>query len=594
MPAPSSDHELPGRLDALAFQVKTRAFQIRRMLGELGRRPPRHPCGDTLAHAPVIAEVRSKIWTQLTSEEFPLTAGKVENLRLAARAFHGVEVPAGEVFSFWRQLGRTTSRRGFTTGRELREGCLIPAIGGGICQLTGLLHQVALKAGFDIVERHAHSREVSGSFAAGLDATVFWNYVDLRFRAIFPWRLEAELDATDLIIRLRAAIPGDVRPTPLPADPARPMASGDCLTCGQTECFRHPAAISSHGPALGHSAFLLDARWPEFDRWCSGHSRPGDRWFTPIDGHRWNKRHYAWEPPPTAMVTHSTIPVLLRSLKHRSLPHQGAARQSALIAADRALAEFYASRISPECRHLVVSLNLLPHLHDLGILGGRTYDVLANRWPLQELQRRLDEAARAHPNSPTLSDFRADPALVGSETVALRGVGRCITPHREMAKTFGAKAWLLEWEGPAIDPAGPRPVTGRDGALRLFLPCSPLARKGIHELAAVLRNVPAQLWVMGNAGEGGSNDPLRGIDHRPTTLRDLPSCDALVLPAWIETQPRVALLALAMGVPVIATAACGLAPHPLLTVLDRPDPKLLEASIRRLLPQPNTQAVAIG
>jgi vancomycin resistance protein YoaR len=133
----------------------------------------------------------------------------VENLRHAARAFHGVEIPAGRVFSFWRQLGRTTKGKGFTEGRELREGCLVPAVGGGLCQLSGLLYQAALEAGLEIVERHGHSRVIAGSAAEkNLDATVFWNYVDLRFRSDVAWRVEVELSASDLVVRIRSSREG--------------------------------------------------------------------------------------------------------------------------------------------------------------------------------------------------------------------------------------------------------------------------------------------------------------------------------------------------------------------------------------------------
>ena len=93
-------------------------------------------------------------------------------------------MPAHAVFSFWKQVGRTNRLKGYVAGRELREGCLIPSIGGGLCQLSNALYDAALQAGFEIVERHAHSQVIPGSLAeAGANATVFWNYVDLRFRS---------------------------------------------------------------------------------------------------------------------------------------------------------------------------------------------------------------------------------------------------------------------------------------------------------------------------------------------------------------------------------------------------------------------------
>ena len=40
-----------------------------------------------------------------------------------------------------------------------------------------------------------------------VDATVFWNYVDLKLRARHAWRLEVEITATELVLRIRAHAP---------------------------------------------------------------------------------------------------------------------------------------------------------------------------------------------------------------------------------------------------------------------------------------------------------------------------------------------------------------------------------------------------
>jgi len=134
--------------------------------------------------------------------ERALTMGKVQNLRLAARRIDGAFVPAGSTFSFWKQVGRATRRGGYVDGRELREGCVIPSVGGGLCQLSNALYDAALRAGFEIVERHAHSAVVAGSLASvGRDATVFWNYIDLRFRPKCDVRIEVSIEADALAVR---------------------------------------------------------------------------------------------------------------------------------------------------------------------------------------------------------------------------------------------------------------------------------------------------------------------------------------------------------------------------------------------------------
>src|SRR6185369_9452160 len=129
--------------------------------------------------------------------------GKVENLRQAAKRFDRIAIPADGIFSFWKQLGKPTQSRGFVAGRMLKEGCLVASTGGGLCQLSNALFDVALKSGAEIVERHAHSRRVPGSAAQfGRDATVAWNYVDFRFKAPQDLMLRATLTDKQLVLRL--------------------------------------------------------------------------------------------------------------------------------------------------------------------------------------------------------------------------------------------------------------------------------------------------------------------------------------------------------------------------------------------------------
>ena len=583
--APDSARKLPTRREAAVFHCKAAVLKVQRAGGNLCRPVRRHRRGRELARAPLASEISSEIWNHHSAVEFPLTAGKVQNLRVACRALDGLEIPAGATFSFWKQVGRTTRRKGYATGRELREGCLVANRGGGLCQLSNLLYNAALEAGFEIVERHAHSRMLPGSMAEeDRDATVFWNYVDLRFRARHAFRIEAGLSATHLTVRLRSReSPGDeLQDLPVPpagGTPVRSAPSGDCLTCGMTSCFRHPAATSGDRPAAGHTAFLLDEYWPEFQEWCHTHSRGEDRWLLPLDAQRWKKPNYAWAPPEENRIQFATLATLASAFRHRRLPQQGARRQRALLFRDAALAKHYARHLDPAARHLVISQNLLPHLQQLGALGGRTYDVLMTRWPLRELQRRLDEAADLHPASTTLADFRVHPDFEKAESDALAAAARLVTPHRAIAAHFGSRALLLDWHLPEPMSAAQKPTRYRH---QLFFPASPLGRKGIYELVAALRRLDADLLVLGSAKEEAA-DPLDTVRHRRALLRDLYTSGALVLPAWIEHQPRLALRALANGIPVVASAACGLPEHPFLWQVDEPSPEALHASLAQLL-----------
>lgn len=232
----------PTRGQTALFEVKAALFRLRRSLVEISRRPPRLAAAqDAAAFSEVAGQSRTPLWVEAGGAEHALEQGKVRNLRLAAARLDGLLLPAGAPFSFWRQVGRATRARGYVEGRMLREGCLMPAVGGGLCQLSNGLYDVALTAGCRIIERHAHSRVVPGSAAAaGRDATVAWNYVDLRFESPRDLVLEVALTDEALVVALRNR-PGEAAPETEGADaaPALALAARSCDVCGETNCFMH-------------------------------------------------------------------------------------------------------------------------------------------------------------------------------------------------------------------------------------------------------------------------------------------------------------------------------------------------------------------
>jgi vancomycin resistance protein VanW len=122
-----------------------------------------------------------------------LEAGKRHNVRLAAAAFDGVEVTAARPLSFWRALGEASEARGFRRGIEIRGGCVVPSVGGGLCAISNGLFAMAAELGWQVLERHSHS--VALAEPRALDATVAWPHVDLRLaprggRAVLAVRVE--------------------------------------------------------------------------------------------------------------------------------------------------------------------------------------------------------------------------------------------------------------------------------------------------------------------------------------------------------------------------------------------------------------------
>ena len=201
---PQAHYALAGGI----FWAKSRLLIARRALrnalaGEHRRRLRRLatiPAGATL-----LAQDESRLYSLSDPRERELELGKVQNLRIAAAAIDGLLVETGQTFGFWRAAGRATRAKGYVVGRELRQGCMIPSVGGGICQLTNALSRIAHRAQMELVERHSHSVHPEGFFIDDeTDATVFWNYIDFRFRAPMPVRIGARLTETSLVVRLDA------------------------------------------------------------------------------------------------------------------------------------------------------------------------------------------------------------------------------------------------------------------------------------------------------------------------------------------------------------------------------------------------------
>ena len=535
-PAPALEGPLPTRRQAALFAGKAWGLRLRRALRDAVDGPRRHAPAHDLHDAPVLAQSDTALWP--TGEgEHAHAAGKVQNLRVALRALHGLEVPAGAVLSFWKQVGRATRRRGFVPGRELREGCLVPSVGGGLCQLSNALYDCALRAGLQAVERHRHSRVLPGSLAQhDRDATVFWNYVDLRLRAGFAWRLEVTMDARQLRVRIRGHAPaGTNAALPLVVAARSEDQVNDCHSCQQVECHRHVEG----GTASPRRLWWLAPPWPEFREYLAQERGADD---TVHGGEAGLPSQRGWQRWREAAHWR------LACWRGHALPriaYAQAEREAALLM----------RLLQPTHTHLVVPQHLLPYLWRDGLLAGRAFEVLMQALPMPQLQAQLDRAAQHHPGCGSLGDFRAPQSLVAAETDALAAAQAWISPHAQVLTLAGPRGYALAWQLPAPTARAPRAV---QAPRRVFLPASPLARKGVHELLSALRNESLEILLPPGDAEprlDAGRATLRRVD---SYAQGLAEADVVAMPAWVEHRPRGLLAAIASGVPVVATPACGL------------------------------------
>lgn len=103
------------------------------------------------------------------------------NIRIGADAVDGYIIPPGKVFSFNAVVGPRSQEYGYREAPVIINSELISGIGGGVCQVSSTLYNVALLSGLEIVARANHSL-APGYVPPGRDATVAYNYIDLKIK----------------------------------------------------------------------------------------------------------------------------------------------------------------------------------------------------------------------------------------------------------------------------------------------------------------------------------------------------------------------------------------------------------------------------
>jgi len=541
----------PDWLSMTSFFVRSRGLQAKRSVVNALHRIPLLSEGAVEDFPHILAESESKLRTSTDSGERPLMLGKIQNLRVACRRIHcRVLTPEG-TFSFWRQIGPPWRLNGFVLGREVREGCVIPTSGGGLCQLSGSLLEVALALDLDILERHRHTAlPFDAPSDIHRDATLFWNYVDLRFRSRVPLFFECFLTRTALVVRLRGKRPRAASLRVGPCNVEKPAAVPrslvkSCLTCQQAACSRHVTESLKGAKAT----FLLDDYQPEFAKFVRDHIKDGDRLFLPFfSPGGWTK---------SAIEAANDVQFcswfrLRRSLALRWSVFRGVTVAKAHFNLAGVLARHYEQQIGHEVEHLCLTQTLLPYLWRAGVLGGRTFDVLMQRLPVASLEQHLETAARLYPQSKTLVEFRAPRWFAEAEQQALKAVRTIFTPHKQIAALYD-RAACLPWEAPP--PRRNKSLRQRD--LLVFMGPT-LARKGAYAVREAVKKTGLSITVLGPELE----EP--GFWHNLPVVRsnasELPweRIHTVVQPALFEYWPRQLLRAHAAGANLVVSPLCGL------------------------------------
>ncbi|MBR6414154.1 MAG: VanW family protein [Oscillospiraceae bacterium] len=122
---------------------------------------------------------------------------RTTNLKLACEAIDGTIVMPGEVFSFNKVVGERTEEKGYKEAiAYVHGGESKPELGGGVCQVASSIYYSVLLADLKTVQREPHMYLVD-YVPSGMDATIFWGYLDYKFENTSPYPIKIQASVHD-------------------------------------------------------------------------------------------------------------------------------------------------------------------------------------------------------------------------------------------------------------------------------------------------------------------------------------------------------------------------------------------------------------
>ncbi|MFP4497018.1 MAG: VanW family protein [Vulcanimicrobiota bacterium] len=127
------------------------------------------------------------------------TNTQIENLQMAAVKIDGIILEPGEVFSFNEIVGPRLELWGYRGAPTIYQGKVVNTPGGGLCQLSSTLYNLALLGGLEVIERYSHLWTIN-SVGPGRDAAIYYSKtgnLDLKFVNTYNYPIKIQIDITE-------------------------------------------------------------------------------------------------------------------------------------------------------------------------------------------------------------------------------------------------------------------------------------------------------------------------------------------------------------------------------------------------------------
>ena len=129
-------------------------------------------------------------------------APRVINIHLIADTIDGHIVLPGETFSINDFVGERTIEKGYVDAGSIVAGEIVDTVGGGTSQFATTFYNAVYWGGYQDVEHQPHSYYFS-RYPEGVEATLFWRSIDLKFRNNRDHAILIDTRHTDTSITVR-------------------------------------------------------------------------------------------------------------------------------------------------------------------------------------------------------------------------------------------------------------------------------------------------------------------------------------------------------------------------------------------------------
>ena len=193
-------------LSPLCYKISTQKCRLRRqMKDELSNKKfAKEKSAEKLPQ--LIYRHNSLIRRTLGNVDLQLQENKAVNLALAAPRLTHLLIRPKETFSLWHCVGECTAKKGYKEGLTLSGNRPSHGIGGGMCQMTNLIHWMVLHSALTITEHHHHGRfdlfpDFGRQVPFGTGTSIVYNYLDYRVENRTSDTYQLVITTTDRYLR---------------------------------------------------------------------------------------------------------------------------------------------------------------------------------------------------------------------------------------------------------------------------------------------------------------------------------------------------------------------------------------------------------